>query len=94
MFSQNLKNIIKKKITIQSPPTLDNLEKNEIYIKYHNRKNTSFFSFGKKNPDKIFYIIKKTPGAGLFSNVLFVLNHLKIIYIYINSCFFIIILFD
>ena len=78
MFSQNLKNIIKKKITIQSPPTLDNLEKNEIYIKYHNRKNTSFFSFGKKNPDKIFYIIKKTPGAGLFSNVLFVLNHLKI----------------
>ena len=28
------------------------------------------------NPDKIFYIIKRTPGTGLFSNVLFVLNHL------------------
>ena len=35
-------------------------------------------SFGKKNENKIFYVIKRTPGAGLFSNLTFVLNHLKI----------------
>lgn len=33
---------------------------------------------GKKNPNKIFYIISRTPGAGLFSNVIFVLHHLDI----------------
>ena len=32
----------------------------------------------KKNKKKTFYIIKRTPGAGLFSNFIFVLNHLKI----------------
>ena len=37
-------------------------------------------SFGIKNPNKFFYVIKvdKSGGGGLFSNVLFVLNHLKI----------------
>jgi hypothetical protein len=38
----------------------------------------SFSKFGIKNKDKTFYIIKRTPGAGLFSNVIFVLNHLLI----------------
>jgi hypothetical protein len=33
---------------------------------------------GNRNPKKIFYIIKRTPGAGLFSNLSFVLNHLII----------------
>jgi len=36
-------------------------------------------SFGSLNSDKIFYVIKRTPGAGLFSNITFILNHLKII---------------
>ena len=36
------------------------------------------FSFGKKNRDKVFYVIKRSPGAGLFSNVIYVLNHLRI----------------
>ena len=35
-------------------------------------------SFGKENKNKIFYVIKRTHGAGLFSNVIFVLNHLLI----------------
>jgi hypothetical protein len=34
--------------------------------------------FGKKNKKKYFYVIKRTPGAGLFSNLSFVLNHLII----------------
>ena len=33
-------------------------------------------SFGEKNKDKIFYVIKRSKGGGLFSNLLFVLNHL------------------
>ena len=35
-------------------------------------------SFGKLNEDKIFYVIKRTPGTGMFSNITFILNHLKI----------------
>ena len=34
--------------------------------------------FGNKNKNKIFYVIKRTPGAGLFSNLSFVLNHIII----------------
>lgn len=35
-------------------------------------------SFGTKNPDKIFYVIRRSPGSGFFSNIAYVLNHLKI----------------
>ncbi len=35
-------------------------------------------SFGKKNKNKIFYIIRRNPSAGFFSNITFVLNHLQI----------------
>ena len=35
-------------------------------------------NLGKLNKDKIFYIIRRTPGAGMFSNVLYVMNHIKI----------------
>jgi len=38
----------------------------------------NFKSFGELNKDKIFYLIKRTPGAGLFSNLTFVLNHMFI----------------
>lgn len=38
----------------------------------------NFCKFGKKNPKKIFYIIRRTPGAGFFSNLIYVLNHIKI----------------
>ena len=37
-----------------------------------------FKKFGNLNPDKIFYVIQRTPGFGLFSNLSFVLNHIKI----------------
>ena len=77
MFLSNIKQKIKKKLTLQTPSILVE-GKNKIFNKYNNTNNTSLFSFGEKNPDKFFYIIKITPGAGLFSNVLFVLNHLKL----------------
>ena len=40
--------------------------------------NFNICKFGIKNKNKIFYVIKRTPGAGLFSNVTFVINHLRI----------------
>ena len=41
-------------------------------------KNIKYFSFGEKNPNKKFYVINRTPGAGLFSNVTYVLNQIKL----------------
>ena len=64
------------RFTLKTPPILK-IEKNHLYKKYK-KCDTKQFSFGNKNNDKIFYVIKRTPGAGFFSNVLFVLNHIKI----------------
>ena len=48
----------------------------------NNHPNYYFQSFGNKNKDKIFYVIKiyekNKEGGGLFANLLFILNHLKI----------------
>ena len=64
------------RFTLKTPSILK-IHKSHLYKKYKNC-NTKQFSFGNKNNDKIFYVIKRTPGAGFFSNVLFVLNHVKI----------------
>ena len=46
------------------------------FLKY---KPNKIYSFGKNNPDKTFYIINRSaPGGGLFSNVTFVLNELRV----------------
>ena len=81
-----------KQFLLQSPSTL-NINKNKLQIfnncKFLPLKKEDFDSnqinykpflnsFGELNKDKIFYVIKRTPGTGLFSNVTFVLNHLKI----------------
>ena len=39
---------------------------------------SNVYSFGKKNKKKFFYLINRSPGAGFFSNVNFVLNQLLI----------------
>ena len=31
-----------------------------------------------RNKNKVFYVIRRSPGAGMFSNVNYVINHLKI----------------
>lgn len=67
------KNFIKK-FTLQTPKLLENV-KNKIDLK---EPDIMFKSFGDLNKDKIFYVIKRSPGTGLFSNVTFVINHLKI----------------
>ena len=47
----------------------DKLQKIKIFLARNN---------GRLNPDKIFYVIQRHPGYGLFSNVSFVINHLKV----------------
>ncbi|MDC3125917.1 hypothetical protein OA418_03675 [Candidatus Pelagibacter sp.] len=68
-----LKNSIKK-FTLQTPKLLDGI-KNKIDL---NEPTIIFKSFGNLNKDKTFYVIKRSPGTGLFSNVTFILNHLRI----------------
>ena len=74
-------NFVKKKIiNILIKHRSDKPIKIKSKIKENNFK-TRFVinNFGNKNKDKIFYIIRVAKGGGgLFSNVLFVLNHLKI----------------
>ena len=68
-------NFLKKIITNEGPRETFNNKKivGSAYL-----KNIKYFSFGKKNPNKKFYIINRTPGSGLFSNVTYVLNQLNI----------------
>ena len=68
-----LKNAIKK-FTLQTPKLLGDVKNKKEF----NEPEIMFKSFGNLNKDKIFYVIKRSPGTGLFSNVTFVLNHLKI----------------
>ena len=70
-----LKNLIKQILTNTGP---------KLYLKKGNTKNIpiltniSLLSFGNKNQKKKFYVIKRSPGAGFFSNLTYVLGHLKI----------------
>jgi len=78
---------IKKKIykklykSIIDAPEVNNLNKKFNFI--NNAPNYYFRNFGNKNKNKLFYVIKiyekNKEGGGLFANLLFVLNHLKII---------------
>ena len=63
---------IKKFLDAQAQPlfTRKNIQKNSVDI--------NLYSFGKLNKKKIFYLIKRSPGAGLFSNVIYVINHILI----------------
>ena len=79
-FKKKIK-ILEKKIFTQNPrPLIKKInnfsDKGKILINKKFYANN--YSFGKLNPDKIFYVIRRSPGAGLFSNLTFVLNHLKI----------------
>ncbi len=69
------KNILKRFLTNTGPKP--NFTKKFIN-KYKILDNIIIKNFGEKNPSKIFYVIKRTPGAGMFSNLTFVLNHLKV----------------
>ena len=60
------------------------LNEDALPLFYRNKNKVSdiklnLYSFGNKNKNKIFYVIRRSPGAGLFSNVIYVLNHLSLI---------------
>ena len=76
------KNLVYKKIyrKITDKPIANILIKKFDFI---NNDPTYFFKrFGGKNKNKLFYVIKihekNKEGGGLFSNLLFILNHLKL----------------
>ena len=52
---------------------LDYLKNKKIF----NLEKDKIYNFGEKNKNKIFYIINRSPGAGFFSNLNFVLNHME-----------------
>ncbi len=47
-------------------------------VLFNNELLYSMKSFGNKNPKKIFYVIQRSPGGGMFSNLNFVIHHLLI----------------
>lgn len=52
-------------------------EENFFYKVFHESKNKFFkVSLGKKNSNKIFLIIKRSPGGGFFSNLIYVIKYL------------------
>lgn len=72
---------LKKKIKSLLTTTGPKLNLN-IKTKFNSGKkeitNIELNYFGKKNSNKIFYVIKRTPGSGFFSNFVYVLNQLNI----------------
>jgi hypothetical protein len=71
---QKLSELIKSFLLEKDAQPLFN--KNDIVSKLE--INFNFYNFGKKNKNKIFYVIKRSPGAGLFSNLIYIFNHLEI----------------
>jgi hypothetical protein len=78
MFSHIKKVLIRKIIKNQANTPIKN--KNKIKFSYLKESpKYSIHSFGKKNKNKYFYLIKiDKRGGGLFANLLFVLQHLEI----------------
>ena len=68
-------NLFKKYLTNQGPKPY--FRKKFNINKFLVISGLKYLSFGNKNPNKIFFIINRSPGAGLFSNLTFVLNQLK-----------------
>ncbi len=65
-----VKNTNSKTINIKDKLPKSNIANQELYYK--------ILSFGKKNPNKIFYVIQRAGGGGMFSNLNYVLHHLYI----------------
>tara|TARA_B100000780_G_scaffold211962_1_gene151728 strand:+ start:1741 stop:2766 length:1026 start_codon:yes stop_codon:yes gene_type:complete len=70
-----IKNFLKKHLTNTGP---------QLYFKKHlgNKvpilSNINLTSHGVKNKNKKFYVIRRSPGAGFFSNLTYILGHLEI----------------
>jgi len=65
-------NILKKK------PKILATEKKIKNYSFNYELNYKIHKFGDKNPKKIFYVIRRNPGSGMFSNINYVIHHLFI----------------
>ena len=71
-----IKNFLRKKVyKIGFNSTLKMNNKFSI-INNKSKKKILKIKFGNKNPKKKFYVIKRSPGAGFFSNLLYILIHI------------------
>lgn len=68
LMKKYLKKILYKNEYSSIVPVNDNFKKRKILE----------IIGGKLNPDKVFYIIRRYPGTGLFSNLAYVVNHIQI----------------
>jgi hypothetical protein len=76
-FFAKSKEFLKSKLFYKMPEPLFK-NKDIFYNQITKSKDYRIASFGELNKDKIFYVIRRYPGAGLFSNFSYVLNHLQI----------------
>ena len=65
--------IRKKMVDVALPPFRFNSKLN----KFKETPESKIYSFGEKNPDKVFYVIRINFGGGLFAIVLYVLSEIK-----------------
>ncbi len=72
-----LKKKIKSLLTSTGPKIERNL-KTKLHSSLNKIDNIEINSFGEKNINKVFYVIKRSPGSGFFSNFIYVLNHINI----------------
>jgi len=68
---------VKEIFTNTGPKILQN-DKISSKIFENNLNQLSYKSFGNLNRNKVFYVIRRYPTADFFSNITFILNHLKI----------------
>ena len=74
-FKKKIIKFIRKRM-VDVPISYNKFQINQK-IKNLKIKNKNKFSFGKKNSDKLFYVIKIKYGGGIFSILLFVLSEIK-----------------
>ena len=71
---KNIKYIFQKILLLEDALPLFK-KKNSISKSFINFR---LYCFGSKNKNKVFYVIRRSPGAILFSNFIYVLNHIEI----------------
>ena len=75
---KTIKKLIKKILLVDEGPKSLFLREKIKPIKIFKKNGFDLCEFGNLNPDKIFYVIKRSSHAGIFSYLSFVLNHLVI----------------
>jgi hypothetical protein len=71
--------LLRKYIYKSGFTTAVNAKKNFLIINNEvSKNNVGKLNFGNNNSEIKFYVIKRSPGAGFFSNLIYILNHLKI----------------